>query len=117
MAAYLAFEVINHQPGINQDDKKAHMVDRDSIKGHIEFKNVNFIYPSKKDQIILKNFNCVFEAGKTTALVGPSGSGKSTIIQCLERYYDPAEGEILIDGRPMKDINLTSLRQVIGYVG
>ena len=117
MAAYLAFEVINHEPGINQDDKKAHMVDRDSIKGHIEFKNVNFIYPSKKDQIILKNFNCVFEAGKTTALVGPSGSGKSTIIQCLERYYDPAEGEILIDGRPMKDINLTSLRQVIGYVG
>lgn len=62
------------------------------MKGHIEFKNVNFVYPSKKDHKILKDFSCVFEAGKTTALVGPSGSGKSTIIQLLERYYDPLDG-------------------------
>lgn len=50
------------------------------MKGKIEFKNVSFAYPSKKDQNVLKNFSCEFEAGKTTALVGPSGSGKSTII-------------------------------------
>lgn len=50
------------------------------MKGHIEFKNVSFAYPSKKDISVLKQFSCVFEAGKTTALVGPSGSGKSTII-------------------------------------
>jgi ATP-binding cassette, subfamily B (MDR/TAP), member 1 len=50
------------------------------MKGFYEFKNVEFTYPSRPDNKILKQFSCVFEAGKTTALVGPSGSGKSTII-------------------------------------
>jgi ATP-binding cassette subfamily B (MDR/TAP) protein 1 len=80
VAAYLAFKVIDHVPGINQDDKKAKEVLRESMSGKIEFKDVDFAYPSKKDQKVLKSFSCVFEAGKTTALVGPSGSGKSTII-------------------------------------
>lgn len=57
--------------------------------------------------MVLKNFSCVFEAGKTTALVGPSGSGKSTVIQLLERFYDPNEGEVIIDGNNMKDYNLS----------
>jgi ABC-type multidrug transport system fused ATPase/permease subunit len=50
------------------------------MKGRVEFKNVSFSYPTRKDLMALDNFSCVFEAGKTTALVGPSGSGKSTII-------------------------------------
>jgi ABC-type multidrug transport system fused ATPase/permease subunit len=62
------------------------------MKGLYEFRNVEFTYPSRQDQKVLKNFSCVFEAGKTTALVGPSGSGKSTIIQLLERFYDPTGG-------------------------
>ena len=87
------------------------------MKGSYEFKNVEFTYPSRKDQKVLKSFNCVFEAGKTTALVGPSGSGKSTIIQLLERFYDPTGGQVLLDGDDIKTVNLQSMRQLIGYVG
>ena len=64
-----------------------------------------------------KNFKCVFEEGKTTALVGPSGSGKSTIIQMLERFYDPSDGVLEIDGLDFKEYNLNSIRQNMGYVG
>ena len=60
-----------------------------SIKGHIEFRNVTFRYPSRPEEPILRNFSLVIEAGKSVALVGPSGSGKSTIVALLERYYDP----------------------------
>jgi ATP-binding cassette subfamily B (MDR/TAP) protein 1 len=87
------------------------------MQGLYEFKNVEFTYPSRPDHKILKSFSCVFEAGKTTALVGPSGSGKSTIIQLLERFYDPTGGEILLDGDDIKKVNLKSMRQLIGYVG
>jgi ABC-type multidrug transport system fused ATPase/permease subunit len=65
----------------------------------------------------LNKFSCVFEEGKTTALVGPSGSGKSTIIQLLERFYDTSSGVIELDGVDIKTINLRSMRQLIGYVG
>jgi len=63
-------------------------------------RNVNFKYPTRPDLLILDNLSCVFEAGKTTALVGPSGCGKSTVIQLLERFYDvgKGQGEVLVDG-------------------
>ena len=55
--------------------------------------------------------NITFKKGTTTALVGPSGSGKSTFIQLVERFYDPAAGKILIDGKDLKSINLRNYRQ------
>ena len=58
-----------------------------------------------------------FEKGKTTALVGPSGSGKSTIVQLLERFYDPDEGTVLVDGQDLKTVNLRDFRSKVGYVG
>lgn len=65
----------------------------------------------------MRNFSYAFELGKTTAIVGPSGSGKSTTVQLIERFYDPNNGEVLIDGKNLKSINLRNYRQQIGYVG
>lgn len=65
---------------------------------------------------VLDNFSAKFEMGKTTAIVGPSGSGKSTIVQLIERFYDPSEGAVIIDGTDLKDINLRNFRQQVGYV-
>ncbi|RIA92860.1 P-glyco protein [Glomus cerebriforme] len=87
------------------------------LEGQIEFKNVSFSYPSRPDVQVLKNFTLKIEHNKTVALVGSSGSGKSTIIGLLERFYDPNEGEILIDGIPIKEWNLKTLRGFIGLVG
>jgi ABC-type multidrug transport system fused ATPase/permease subunit len=66
---------------------------------------------------VLKSLNCTFEAGKTTAIVGPSGSGKSTVIQMLERFYNPESGTILFDGQDIKELDLKSVRNFMGYVG
>lgn len=90
---------------------------KESLRGHIEFKNVNFTYPTRQDLPVLKDFSCVFEEGKTTALVGFSGSGKSTVVQLIERFYDVDSGSVLIDGQDIKSLNLKQLRQSIGYVG
>ena len=72
-----AFDVIDREPKIKQDDANAK---KHSIVGEIEFRNATFVYPSRPDQKILDNFNMTFKTGETTAIVGPSGSGKSTII-------------------------------------
>ena len=108
-----AFGVMDRRPNIEQDgDEPAH-----DLKGKIEFRNVDFYYPSRPDQAVLKDFSCTFELGKTTAIVGPSGSGKSTTVQLTERFYDPNAGEVFIDDVPLKSINLRNYRQQIGYVG
>ena len=65
----------------------------------------------------LNEVSLKFERGKVTALVGPSGSGKSTIVQLIERFYDPQEGEILIDDIPFTKVNLKDFRSKVGYVG
>ena len=59
----------------------------------------------------------MIESGKTTALVGPSGSGKSTIVQMVERFYDPDQGIVTLDGQDLKNYDLVNYRQAIGYVG
>jgi ABC-type multidrug transport system fused ATPase/permease subunit len=113
-AGKMAFDVIDRKPAIDQDDPNSKKVD---IKGHIKFNNVSFIYPSRPEQKVLKNFTADFELGKTTAIVGPSGSGKSTVVQLLERFYDPLEGSITIDEHDLKTINLREYRKQVGYVG
>ena len=73
----------------------------------IEFRNVSFSY---KEEEVIRNLNLCFEAGKTYALVGHNGAGKTTIVKLLMRFYDPSEGEILLNGRNIKDYNLQQYR-------
>ncbi|CAF4469089.1 unnamed protein product, partial [Rotaria sp. Silwood2] len=87
-----------------------------NINGDIEFNNVNFIYPSRKDAPVLCNLSLIARAGQTTALVGLSGCGKSTLISLFLRYYEPSLGRIMINGRPITDYSVKQLRQNIGVV-
>ena len=80
IAGKLIFDLIESTDSIDQDDPRAEKID---LKGEIKFESVEFAYPSRKDNITLKDFSCTFEIGKTTALVGPSGAGKSSIIQLI----------------------------------
>ena len=90
---------------------------RDIIKGKIEFKNIEFIYPSDVNKRkVLDGLDLVFEPGQKVALVGESGCGKSTTVNLIERLYEPTAGEVLIDGINIKDYDLKYLRSLIGYV-
>ena len=89
-----------------------------NIKGKIELRHVYFAYPTRPEQVILKDVSMTIYPGQQVALVGYSGSGKSTIIQLLSRFYDveDGKGEILIDDVNIKDYNLYELRKKIGLV-
>ncbi|CAF4380045.1 unnamed protein product, partial [Rotaria sp. Silwood2] len=102
---------INETNEWKEDAKSFHR-----INGDIEFDNVNFKYPSRKDTSVLRNLSFVARAGQTTALVGSSGCGKSTCISLFLRYYEPSSGRIAINGRPITDYNVKHLRQNIGVV-
>ncbi|KAK9728533.1 ABC transporter [Popillia japonica] len=82
-----------------------------SLKGEIEFKNVNFAYPSRPEHIVLNNFNLKVPPGKTIAIVGASGNGKSTVVALIERFYDVNHGVITIDGIDIRKLDPTWLRQ------
>ena len=84
--------------------------------GQIAFENVRFAYPSRLETPIYKKFNLTVESGTTVALVGSSGSGKSTAVQLIERFYDPDGGRMLLDGKDVKDLSLSWLRQKVGLV-
>lgn len=87
-------------------------------KGNIEFKNVTFKYPSSEDDLkpVLNKINLKFNAGETIGILGGTGSGKSTLISLILRLYDVTEGEILIDGVNIKNMDLEYLRSNIGIV-
>ena len=103
--------LINAFPDVNQGKQFPTV-----FRGKIEFKKVNFAYPTKTENIILRNLSLKINPGEHIALVGFSGSGKSTIIQLIERYYDPVEGDVFIDDINVKDYNLYELRKKIGLV-
>ena len=88
-------------------------VELEDFKDGIEFRNVNFAYAQEP---VLKNINLKIEKGKMVAIVGPSGGGKSTMADLLPRFYDIEDGEILLDGRNIKDYKLESLISVMGIV-
>lgn len=85
------------------------------VKGTIEFKKVSFKYPGA-EEYVLKDISFIANAGETTAFIGSTGSGKSTLINLIPRFYDPTEGQILLDGIDIRDMELKDLRERIGYV-
>ncbi|CAF1377577.1 unnamed protein product, partial [Rotaria sordida] len=118
-AATAVFQLIDEETDATVNEADVWQEDRESIDditGDIEFDNVNFIYPSRKETSALHNLSLIARAGQTTALVGSSGCGKSTSIALFLRYYEPSSGQITINGQPITDSNIKKLRQNIGVV-
>lgn len=107
-------EVIKQIPKIDSEDMKGIILEH--VACNIEFKEVYFSYPSRPENDVLKNFSLTIPAGKTVALVGASGSGKSTVLSLLQRFYDPLQGEILLDGFPIDKLQLKWLRSQMALV-
>lgn len=103
-------QFLNEQPSIINT-----VTEESEIQGKIEFKNVTFTYEDT-NIVALKNISFVIDQGETVAILGKTGSGKSTILDLVARLYDIDSGEILIDGIPIKELNLNSLRKSIGAV-
>ncbi|KAM6421909.1 ATP-dependent translocase ABCB1 [Rhynochetos jubatus] len=113
-AAYAVFNIIDNEPQIDSYSETGYKPDH--IKGNLEFQNVHFSYPSRPDVEILKGLNLRITCGQTVALVGGSGCGKSTTVQLIQRFYDPKEGTVTIDGQDIKTLNVRYLRDIIGVV-
>uniref|UniRef100_A0A672KIK7 Multidrug resistance protein 1-like n=1 Tax=Sinocyclocheilus grahami TaxID=75366 RepID=A0A672KIK7_SINGR len=113
-AAYEVYKTIDMPRPIDSSSKEGHKPDH--VKGDIEFKNIHFSYPSRKNVKILQEMNLKVPHGKTIALVGASGCGKSTIIQLLQRFYDADSGEVTLDGRDIRTLNVRWLRENMGIV-
>ena len=79
----------------------------------IEFRNVNFAY---ENEAVLNEINIIIPRGQTVALVGPSGSGKSTLVDLIPRFYDPTQGQVLLDNIPLSEYKLHAIRSLMGIV-
>jgi ATP-binding cassette subfamily B protein len=99
-------------PVTPQDEKLLIKTDSPAIA----LENISFNYPSRPDVSALNKINLTIEQGKTVAIVGPSGAGKTTLFELLQRFYDPAHGEIKFHDVNIKDISLTTLRDKMGMV-
>jgi subfamily B ATP-binding cassette protein MsbA len=110
VAAQRIFSIIDTQPEIQSRAGAKNVV---AFNDTIEFRNVSFAYG--KDPV-LKNINLTIRSGTTVALVGSSGGGKSTLADLVPRFYDPTQGEVLLDGTPLTDFDLDALRSLIGVV-
>ncbi|KFY53488.1 hypothetical protein V496_07548 [Pseudogymnoascus sp. VKM F-4515 (FW-2607)] len=111
VAAERLLVLLQTKPNVT-DKEGAH--DLGLVKGHVEFRNVNFSYDPR--QTTIKDLNISAKPGSTIALVGTTGAGKSTILKLLLRFYDVSSGQIEIDGHDICDVTLSSLREVLGVV-
>ena len=105
------FEIIDTQPKVVSKVSAEKMP---PIEGAVDFKNVTFGYDEEVD--VLKNVSFNVKAGETIALVGPTGAGKSTVVNLVSRFYDIKAGELLIDGKDVREVNLDSLRTQMGIM-
>ncbi|MGB8985295.1 MAG: ATP-binding cassette domain-containing protein, partial [Candidatus Sulfotelmatobacter sp.] len=102
-------EILQEKPAIKDESGAATR----EVKGEIEFRGLSFEYEGKP---VLHNLNLRIPAGSSMAIVGPTGSGKSTLVSLIPRIYDAAPGMVLLDGRPIREFSLSSLRSRIGFV-
>lgn len=114
------FELIDQKSSIDavgdDTDSTKKRINISEIKGKIEFIDVWFRYPTRKEDFVLRGLNLTINPSESVALVGESGCGKSTFINLMMRFYDPNHGTILLDGMDIKTLNLHDLRTVISLV-
>lgn len=113
MGALERLETVLDAPETIRDPEKPASLSE--FKDGIEFRNVSFKY-ANADRAALENINLIIPKGKVVALVGASGAGKSTMADLLPRFYDPTDGQILIDGHDLRDLRLQDLRELMGIV-
>ncbi|XP_068530256.1 ATP-binding cassette sub-family B member 5 isoform X2 [Anas acuta] len=113
-SAQRIFHLLDRKPQIDSYSKEGERLS--NFEGNIEFRNINFVYPTRPEVQVLQGLTLKVNKGQTLALVGSSGCGKSTSIQLLERFYDPAEGQVLADGFDTKSLHLQWLRSKLGLV-
>src|SRR5689334_5665301 len=106
-------EILVAQPEITDAAVAADLKQTQTLRGEIEFRHLDFGYDGVP---VLKDVNLTIPAGSSLAIVGPTGSGKTTLVSLLPRVYDTAPGSLLIDGRPIREYPLETLRQNIGFV-
>jgi len=112
-AAVSLFSLLDRKPLINDTVNYKPLT---KFQGRIEFKQVQFSYPIRPMQKVLKSISFTVEPGQFVALVGHSGCGKSTTVALLERFYDVQNGQILVDGKDIRDYSLKSIRDQISLV-
>ncbi|XP_061633407.1 ATP-dependent translocase ABCB1-like isoform X1 [Phyllopteryx taeniolatus] len=112
-AAHLIM-LLNTEPAIDNLSEDGESLDQ--FDGNVRFEDVKFNYPSRPDVPVLRGLNLKVSKGETLALVGSSGCGKSTTIQLLERFYDTTQGNVVIDSKSVKELNIHWLRSQIGIV-
>ncbi len=105
-------EIMGEQPSIRDAERS---IEIDAPQGGIEFRNVSFRYPGT-ERDVLRDVSFTIEPGQTVAIVGRTGSGKSSVVRLIPRLYDPNQGEILLDGVPIREIRLEQLRRLIAMV-
>ena len=113
-AAKKIFGTIDRISPLNSQSEEGS--DIENLIGDIALRGVKHIYPSRPEVTVLEDINVDFPAGKTTALVGASGSGKSSIIGLIERFYEPVQGYVSLDGRDLKSLNIKWLRRQMSLV-
>jgi ATP-binding cassette, subfamily B, multidrug efflux pump len=99
----------------NEIHEKPNAIEKDRLEGNIQFENVSLLY-REEDDLALKSISFNAHPGKVIGLIGGTGSGKTSITQLITRFYEPTEGQILIDGHDIKDYSLKTLRKNIGFV-
>uniref|UniRef100_A0AAY5ENH6 Transporter associated with antigen processing, subunit type a n=1 Tax=Electrophorus electricus TaxID=8005 RepID=A0AAY5ENH6_ELEEL len=112
-AAGKVFEYLDRTPEVNSDG----ILQPEELKGHVCLQNLTFSYPTRSDLSVLKDFSLELKPGQMTALVGKSGGGKSTCVSLLQRFYQPQQGQILLDRQPLENYQHKYLHSKIVAVG